>query len=154
MAIRKATMKETATILEHSLIVLKEASMGYVTPKKTKSIQYTESFLSNGGYYLVCSEEKVIKGWIGLSNGMDYNTDEPIGFISELFIIPNWRKQGIAEKLLNEAILQFEKLGYDRVQLNIYAGNKAKKLYDKLGFSDVSMIMEKNINETQDNGIK
>jgi ribosomal protein S18 acetylase RimI-like enzyme len=147
MAIRKATRNETAKILERSLIVLKEASMGYVTPKKTKAIQYTESFLSNGGYYLVCSDEKVIKGWIGLSNGMDYNTDEPIGFIAELFVLPAWRKQGIAEKLLREALLQFQKLGYDRVQLNIYAGNKAKKLYNKLGFSDVSAIMEKNINE-------
>src|SRR5690625_3947647 len=147
MAIRKATRNETAKILERSLIVLKEASMGYVTPKKTKAIQYTESFLSNGGYYLVCSDEKVIKGWIGLSNGMDYNTDEPIGFIAELFVLPAWRKQSIAEKLLREALLQFQKLGYDRVQLNIYAGNKAKKLYNKLGFSDVSAIMEKNINE-------
>ncbi|MFA1818780.1 GNAT family N-acetyltransferase [Virgibacillus oceani] len=154
MTIRKATSNETAKILEHSLVVLKEASMGYVTPKKAKAIQHTESFISNGGYYLVCSEEEVIKGWIGLSNGMDYNTDEPIGFISELFIIPTWRKQGIAEKLLREALVQFEKLGYERVQLNIYAGNKAKTLYEKIGFHDISTIMEKNINETQANWTK
>src|SRR5690625_4931005 len=116
MAIRKATMKETKKILGHALQVLKEASMGYVVPKKTKAIQHAESFLANGGYYLVFIEENIIKGWIGLSYGMDYNTDEPIGFISELYIVPKWRKQGIGRELLQEALLQFEKLDYDQVQ--------------------------------------
>jgi ribosomal protein S18 acetylase RimI-like enzyme len=140
-------MNETDKILGHALIVLKEASMGYVAPKKAKAIQHTENFLANGGYYLVCSEDKIIKGWIGLSNGMNYNTDEPIGFITELYIIPKWRNQGIGEELLSGALLQYKKIGYDQVQLNIYAGNKAKSLYEKIGFHDVSTVMQKNLNE-------
>ncbi len=147
MNIRKATIKETKKILAHALQVLKEASMGHVVPRKTKAIQHAENFLTNGGYYLVAIEDNIIKGWIGLSNGLNYNTDEPIGFISELYILPKYRKQGIAEELLKEGLLHFEKMGYDQVQLNIYAGNNAKILYEKIGFFEVSSIMQKNIKE-------
>src|SRR5690554_859648 len=97
MVIRKATMEETDKILGHALTVMKEASMGFVIPKKAKAIQFAESFLANGGYYLVYNEDEIIKGWIGLSNVVDYNTDEPIGFLSELYILPKWRKRGIGE---------------------------------------------------------
>lgn len=147
VTIRKATKNETKKILEYALPVLKEASMGYVLPKKAKALLHSEQFLANGGYYLVYSEDRIIKGWIGICNGVDYNTDQPNGFISELYITPEWRKQGIAGKLLKAALLEFEQMGYDQVQLNIYAGNKAKRLYEKMGFHDVSTIMQKNLNE-------
>jgi ribosomal protein S18 acetylase RimI-like enzyme len=78
---------------------------------------------------------------------MDYNTEEPAGFIQEFYIIPKWRKQGIGEALLREAILHFKQLGYDLIQLNIYAGNNARSLYEKNGFYEVSAIMQKYLHE-------
>ena len=41
--------------------------------------------------------------------------------------------------------IQLRSEGYKKVQLNVYAGNHAKQLYEKLGFKDVSTLMTKNL---------
>jgi ribosomal protein S18 acetylase RimI-like enzyme len=35
--------------------------------------------------------------------------------------------------------------GYKKVQLNVFSGNRAKHLYQNLGFQEVSTLMEKKL---------
>ena len=53
MKIRKATDRENQKILNHSLYVLKEATMGFVEVKREIAFLMVSPFLSDGGYYLV-----------------------------------------------------------------------------------------------------
>jgi ribosomal protein S18 acetylase RimI-like enzyme len=145
MTIRKATYEETQSILNYHLQVLKEATMGYVKPSREKAIEMMTPFLNGGGYYLVRVRNNVIQGWVGLGRIIDQNTDETVGFINEMYVLPAYRKQGAAEKLCKAAFIQLRAEGHKKVQLNVYAGNRAKQLYEKLGFTDVSTLMTKNL---------
>ena len=50
MTIRKATYSEIQKILNHSLDVLKEATMGFVEVRREIAFQRISPFLSDGGY--------------------------------------------------------------------------------------------------------
>ncbi|PAV29193.1 GNAT family N-acetyltransferase [Virgibacillus profundi] len=141
MTIRKATYHETQEILDYSIDVLKEASMGYVIPTQEKAHQMVFSFLS-AGYYLVYIEKNVIKGWIAVTSTIDYYTDDTVGIIPEIYVLPNYRRQGLAEILFKEALKLLKEEGYTKVQLNVFSGNHIKHLYQKLGFQEISTLME------------
>jgi ribosomal protein S18 acetylase RimI-like enzyme len=145
MTIRKATYEETQRILNYHIEVLKEATMGYVKPSREKAIEMMTPFLHGGGYYLVRVKNNIIQGWVGLGRIIDQNSDELVGFINEMYVLPPYRKQGAAEKLCKAAFLQLRAEGHKKVQLNVYAGNHAKHLYEKLGFKDVSTLMSKTL---------
>ena len=145
MTIRKATYSETQTILDYALVVLEEATMGSVKQSPEKALQWVSPFLSDGGYYLVHIENNVIQGWVGVGRTFDFNTEEMVGFIPEIFVLPQYRKQGIAEKLCMEAFSKLKEQGYKKVQLNVFSGNPVKNLYYKLGFQDVSTLMQKDL---------
>ncbi|MFP7298375.1 GNAT family N-acetyltransferase [Neobacillus niacini] len=145
MTIRKATYEETQRILNYHLEVLKEATMGYVKPSREKAIEMMTPFLYGGGYYLVRVKNNAIQGWVGLGRIIDQNSDEEVGFINEMYVLPPYRNQGAAEKLCKAAFIQLRAEGHKKVQLNVYAGNHAKHLYEKLGFKDVSTLMSKNL---------
>ncbi|MEH7252587.1 GNAT family N-acetyltransferase [Neobacillus niacini] len=145
MTIRRATYEETQRILNYHLEVLKEATMGYVTPSREKAMELMSPFLQGGGYYLVRIKNNMIQGWVGLGQIIDQNTDETVGFINEMYVLPPYRNQGAAKKLCQAAFSQLRAKGYKKVQLNVYAGNHAKQLYEKLGFKDISTLMTKNL---------
>ena len=145
MTIRRATYEETQSILNYHLVVLKEATMGYVKPSREKAIEMMTPFLNGGGYYLVRVKNNVIQGWVGLGRIIDQNSDEEVGFINEMYVLPPYRNQGAAEKLCKAAFIQLRAEGHKKVQLNVYAGNHAKHLYEKLGFKDVSTLMSRNL---------
>ncbi len=145
MTIRKATNDETQRIVNNSLEVLKEASMGYVIPKWEKALQMVSPFLSDGGYYLVYIEKDDIQGWIAVGSITDHNTDRTVGFIPEVYVRPQYRKQGLARELCQEAIRRLKEEGYQKVQLNVFSGNHIKNLYQRLGFQEVSTLMERKL---------
>ena len=145
MEIRRATIHETRYIVDQSLEVLKEATMGHVTPTPEKSLQMMSLFLSNEGYYLVAVENDVVAGWVGIGSTIDYLTNELIGVIPEIYVLPKYRKYGIAERLCEDAFRQLKEGRHDKVQLHVFAGNHAKQLYQKLGFQEVSTLMEKKL---------
>lgn len=145
MTIRKATYSETQEILTHSLEVLKEATRGYVQPRREKAIQMVSPFLTDGGYYLVYIEKNLMKGWIGIGSIMDHYSDEIVGIIPEIYVFPPYRNQGIAEKLCQEGFKHLIEQGLTKVQLNVFEGNHAKCLYQKLGFQEISTLMIKKL---------
>ena len=143
--IRRATYSETKEILTHSLEVIKEAARGYVEPSEEKARQMLSPFLINGGYYLVYIEENSMKGWIGIDTIMDYYSDEMVGIIPEIYVFPPYRHQGIAGRLCQEGFKHLKEQGLTKVQLNVFEGNRAKDLYQNLGFKEVSTLMVKKL---------
>jgi len=145
MTIRKATLNETQQILDYSLVVMKEATVGHVIPSKQLYDKFMVPILEDGGYYLVHTENNLIQGWVGIGRQFDQYKQEFVGVIIEMYVLPAYRKRGIAEKLCLEAMRNFKKTGFKRVQLNVFAGNHAKHLYEKIGFHDVTTTMERNL---------
>ena len=66
------------------------------------------------------------------------------GFIKELFVSPNFRKQGIGKTLFNALIKEFKKQGCTYLGLDAFSDNKATiDIYHKLGFQDYAITMKK-----------
>lgn len=145
MVIRRATSKELQMILDYSPTVMKEATMGFVEGSKEVAFQMMSQVLVDGGYYLVYIQHNVIQGWIGVGHCYNLYTDNKEGMISELYVLPQYRQKGIADKLLEHACKRLIKAGFKKIQLQVFTGNHAKSLYEKHGFYDVSTVMEKNV---------
>jgi ribosomal protein S18 acetylase RimI-like enzyme len=146
MAIRRANEMETENILAHSFPVMKEATMGRVKESKEMTFNRMKQFVAQGGYYLIDTDEDKVKGWLAIGEYDDGYSKKRIGFFLELYVYPKFRKEGIAKALLKAGIDEMKEKQLERIQLNVYAGNLAKELYDELGFYDVSTLMEKRIN--------
>lgn len=144
MEIRKATFKEVQQIRKHALIVLKESTMDHVHPTAEKARYMTPS-LDGSSSYLVAVEDGELLGWIGVGTTFDFYTDKMVGIMTELYVYPRARRKGIAEQLCRQALVNFQREGYENVQLNVFSGNPAKALYDQLGFQDVATLMEKKL---------
>jgi ribosomal protein S18 acetylase RimI-like enzyme len=58
--------------------------------------------------------------------------------VDDLWVSPEYRKQGLAKRLMNKAIEIGKSAGKNRVALTVARSNEgAKKLYETLGFSEV-----------------
>lgn len=145
MIIRKATPWETEGIINYAPVVMKEATMGFVRVKKEAAIQMMPPILANGGYYLVYEEDDVIQGWIAVGKTYNLHSKEIEGMIPELYVLPTYRKRGVAKKLFKYVFNTLNREGFKKVHLNVYSGNPVKRLYEKLGFHDVSTMMEKHL---------
>lgn len=143
MTIKKATYQENQEILTYAQKVFKESTMGLV---ENQELPLMSSFSEGDGYYLVYSENNVMKGWLGLASTFNFYDGERVGMISEVYVIPEYRRKGIARQLCIEGIKNLKERGHRKVHLNVFVGNGAKQLYQKLGFHEVSRLMEKNIN--------
>ena len=145
MCIRKATSTELEYILEHSPAVMQEETMGYRKGNINTASELMSQALVNDGYYLIFVENKIMKGWLGVCDFYNIDSEEMQGMLVELYVIPEFRQMGIAKRLLEFALEDMKEKGTKHVQLNVYSGNPAKRLYEEIGFSDVSTVMEKKL---------
>ena len=111
---------------------------------RAKMIEDYEHAANYGAFFLCLKDdEETLIGWILVDQAFDYLTGSEVGWISDLYIKKDFRQKGYAELLLNLAFHAFKKLGYTDVRLNVYAHNdKAIKLYEKLGFKEISRFMK------------
>jgi ribosomal protein S18 acetylase RimI-like enzyme len=145
MSIRKASKEDIREIQKHARRVFLESTMGLLGNGWENAKQIKSVFLSNGGYYLIWNENDRILGWIGIGIIVDPFTDEEIGIINELYVLPPYRHRGIARELCYEAMVHFKKHTCKKVQLNVFQGNKARELYRNLGFKNLYTTMEKKL---------
>jgi ribosomal protein S18 acetylase RimI-like enzyme len=67
----------------------------------------------------------------------DPRRDEQTGWIMTLGVLPDWRRQGIAEALLSDCE---QKMGLPKVKLTVRRGNEpAIALYQKLGYTQTDI---------------
>ncbi|HZG72574.1 MAG TPA: GNAT family N-acetyltransferase [Chondromyces sp.] len=142
MTIRKASRLEIDYLLQLSGKVLKESSMGHMENDIHTAYNMFLPFIQNGGYYLIDEENRRLKGWVLLGIDRYSMVDNTIGHILQLYVFPRYRKAGVGRKLMKQAMKEFQARGIKTAQLNVFAGNPAHILYKKLGFKEVSTIME------------
>ncbi|MFD1737321.1 GNAT family N-acetyltransferase [Bacillus salitolerans] len=140
MIIRLATPNEIPIIKSYGKKVQEEATVGYLT--QNDEIPTKETYFWGESYYFVLVNHDHICGWVLVGDTYHPFKQEPTGMIIELYVLPNYRNYGFGQQLMAAALKHFKYKGYKTVQLNVFAGNPAKKMYEKLGFRDVSTAME------------
>jgi ribosomal protein S18 acetylase RimI-like enzyme len=139
--IRTATPYEVSIIKNYQSIVQTEATMGYI--KQTDVIPNLNEYFMGPTNYFILIENGVFCGWVLVGDSHHpYKNNESCGMVLELYVFPNFRKYGFGYGLMNYAISYFKNRGIKTVQLNVFAGNPAYKMYKKLGFNDIATMME------------
>lgn len=90
---------------------------------------------------LVAEDDGVIVG--GLLGFVDPYADEDFFYVSEIFVVPEYRKHGIGKNLLKELEEEIKKQGISVVQLMSIEPNEV--FYGKCGLSkdDVSVLFKR-----------
>ncbi|MDR6123538.1 ribosomal protein S18 acetylase RimI-like enzyme [Bacillus sp. SLBN-46] len=141
MEIRKPNDLEYNMILSLSPQALFAGTLGEAKPSDEKVKQLIEPLLQKGSYYLIATEGDNLMGWILIGTNKDQLTEKMCGFIYELFVLEEFRGNGISKQLMETGIEQLKLYGFSEVRLSVYAGNQAIKLYEKLGFKNKIITM-------------
>ncbi|MGD6816804.1 N-acetyltransferase family protein [Metabacillus sp. 84] len=149
MEIRKPDESEYKKILSLSPQALCDGTLGEAKPSDEKVRQLIQPLLHKGSYYLIAAEGGKLMGWIFIGASKDPLTEKICGFIYELFVLAEYRGNGISKRLMETGMKHLKQDGYTEVRLSVYADNPAIKLYKKLGFTPrtISMSMPIQNNE-------
>ncbi|MBU7594225.1 GNAT family N-acetyltransferase [Metabacillus halosaccharovorans] len=142
MMIRKADQNETNTLLYMTINVMSESTMGLVHNDVQMGMNMFVPLLNSGSYYLIAVEQNQIAGWVLIGPDFSPVNVQKTGSITSLYVFPFYRKIGLGKQLMQSAIQQLKAEGFQKVMLNVYTGNPAKHLYENLGFTDISTVME------------
>ncbi|MES9685222.1 GNAT family N-acetyltransferase [Bacillus sp. AFS001701] len=145
MEIRKPKDSEYKMILSLSPQALFDGTLGELKPTDEKIKQLIEPLLQKGSYYLIASEADILLGWILIGTSKDQLTEKKYGFIYELFVLDEYRGNGISKRLIESGIEHLKQDGYSEVRLSVYAGNQAIKLYEIMGFKNRTITMSLSI---------
>ncbi|MBM7583587.1 ribosomal protein S18 acetylase RimI-like enzyme [Bacillus pakistanensis] len=141
MEIRKPNDSELKKVLELSPQAVFDGTLGEVKPTNEKIEQLVKPLLEKGSYYLIATEYDNLMGWILIGASKDQFTDKTNGFIYELFVLEEYRGNGISKRLMRTAIDHLRQHGYHEVRLSAFAENQAIKLYKELGFNIRTVTM-------------
>jgi ribosomal protein S18 acetylase RimI-like enzyme len=149
LEIRKANQAETNTLLQMTINVMDESSMGYVQKNIQNGLNAFVPLLNSGSYYLIAVENRSIAGWVLI--GPDFNPLHIVktGSIMSLYVFPPYRNFGVGKQLMIYALNELKNHGFQKVHLNVFTGNPAKHLYESLGFRDISQVMEIEFNKDE-----
>lgn len=150
MDIRKATLKDFDKVLEIKLeSKVEERKYNPSLEPVNKVIANYKEYLTNDlksewrAVFIAIEKDKVI----GIITAKIYRTlivagDERRGYISNLFVSPEFRRKGTGSKLFDEAIEWLKSKGAKGLTLEIHSLNKDKvKFYHKKGFKDFTIKM-------------
>lgn len=141
MDIKKPNDIELRKVLSLSPQAIFDGTLGEVQPTEEKINQLVKPLLEKGSYYLIATEGNQLMGWILLGPNKDQFTDVINGFIYELFVLNEFRGNGISKQLMNAGIEHLKQDGYSEIRLSAFVDNQAIKLYEKFGFDIKTVTM-------------
>ena len=81
-----------------------------------------------------------------MGTGIDQVTGERYSHIFLLYVMPEYRQQGIGKALMNQAILYAKNKGDQKIGLQVFTHNQqALNLYQNLGFQTQFYLMFKKL---------
>ena len=102
----------------------------FADPWSEKSI--ASELTSKWSYWLVAVEDDRVVGYIGSQSSIDESD------VMNVAVHPDYRRKGIAEKLINHLVEELKNRGSHALLLEVRASNApAIALYEKLGFLQV-----------------
>jgi ribosomal protein S18 acetylase RimI-like enzyme len=90
--------------------------------------------ITNASNYVFVAENS--KGEIvGFVDGgkRETNTLEDTGDLTSIYIFDQWQGQGIGKGLMKQLFLQFKKLGYETIFVEVLEDNKSRFFYESMG---------------------
>ncbi|WP_278926695.1 GNAT family N-acetyltransferase [Staphylococcus auricularis] len=145
MIIRKPERDELKLIESLTLQAFSEANQSDIKLIEEPIKGVSKELYDNGAEYFIALENGEVLGWIFLGKNVDAIYNQTFGFIYELFVLPEFRNRGIATKLMEFSFEHFKNKDILQVKLNVHKDNTAKKLYDKLGFNEINISMNKTL---------
>ena len=85
--------------------------------------------------YIAAHEEQIVASVVTIITQVipkTYNLSGKIGYVYNVYTLPNYRRQGLATKLLQEVIAEARNLGVGELYLN--ATEAGRPVYEKLDF--------------------
>ncbi|PKR84184.1 GNAT family N-acetyltransferase [Heyndrickxia camelliae] len=138
----RATEGELIEIFDYAGLNRQEATGITADNHQEEMIKAYENSIHHGAYFLVAKKAGFLMGWVLIDKSSDWFTGEEIGWISDVYVKREFRRQEVATQLLEKSLLHFKHLGYSDVRLNVFSFNEsAIRLYEKLGFQDVCKFM-------------
>lgn len=96
-------------------------------------------YLESGGNFFVAEESLTtgnVVGIVGIKNEGD-----GVGSIKRMAVVPQRHRQGIATRLMNEAVEWARKSGYSKLVLTTGERENAKPIYEAFGFREVGRVI-------------
>ncbi|RKL67836.1 GNAT family N-acetyltransferase [Salipaludibacillus neizhouensis] len=103
----------------------------------TQTISLALEKNSNAEFFVVELND-IFVGCAFLNSGISLGKGGPYIWLNDLYVMKEYRQQGIAKKLLLKVLQWAEQEGYKGIELETGISNAAtKKLYNSLGFYDI-----------------
>jgi ribosomal protein S18 acetylase RimI-like enzyme len=143
---KKASEVEIEEIYELAGVNRREATDCQAENNREKMIEAYEHSAKYDAYFVCLMDGETLLGWVQIDKAFDYLTGDEVGWINDLYVKQPYRGKGYSKLLIEEAFKEFKMNGFTDVRLNVYSHNdKAIKLYEKMGFKDVSKFMRVSI---------
>jgi ribosomal protein S18 acetylase RimI-like enzyme len=143
---KKASEVEIEEIYELAGVNRREATNCHAEDNRERMIEAYEHSAKYNAYFVCLMDGETLLGWVQIDKAFDYLTGDEVGWINDLYVKSPYRGKGYSKLLIEEAFKEFKKNGYSDVRLNVYSFNHtAIKLYEKMGFEDVSKFMKVSI---------
>lgn len=123
-------------------LVLDEKQYDDLIDENTKIENYFKKIMNDENIKLLAYYvDKKIVGYV-LIKKLDNN----ICLLDGLYVLEEYRKKGIAKKLLNEALIKCRKYKVKYVDINVmYENEIAKSMYKKMNFKEFEIKLRKEI---------
>ena len=117
---------------EHVAQIAQLEKLCFADPWSEMSI--SSELRSVWSYWVVALCEDTVVGYIGSQSSIDESD------VMNVAVHPDWRRQGIAENLIEHLIRELKSRGSKALMLEVRASNApAIALYEKLGFRQVGL---------------
>ena len=93
-----------------------------------------ERFDNKESVVLLAFHEKEPVGFTQLYSSFSSVSMQPVYILNDLFVLPEFRKKGIGEDLLEKAKVYCQNAGYKGLALETATDNPAQRLYERLGW--------------------
>ena len=105
---------------------------------------FQKLYLKEDNIILIAKDNDKIVGYIYVKTNYldDTHVEKKEAIIDGLYVLEEYRNQGIATNLINEAKKWCIENNLKKVFIHVLANNSAKKLYYKEGFNDYSVNLK------------